>query len=587
MALFKNFSLSAWIKQFGRSCRRFPVSVLLLVFLTCFVLFLIHGGKVTDKWQFFYIFYPATGAVLGVSLQLLTEDFKRRSTAVLTQVLVHAAWLGISIYLGQFDRFSLPQFDAVTATVVTMVLSVFLLSFYRKGDDVPFWYFSLQTMVAIIAGLFVGGVLTLGLILFAQSLEWLFDVQVSDSVFGSIPTVCMLLLAPLLFMNLIPAGEEKRVREVQSYSGFFKGVVQYLFIPLLLLYMATLYIYAAKILFSWQLPVGWVSYLVTASMVGLVILLYLTYPLQHEQNNSFFKTVTRWLPLAMLPLLALMTVAIGRRLSDYGITVSRLYLAVFNLWCYVVCIGLLITRNKRIWWIPASFAAVLFLISVGPQSIPNITQRQLQSEARKAFAASGVKQLPLTGDQYEKWLDSVDTTVAASIDGKLDYLQRDFGYNSTSDLLAKDAITGNLTKQGSLHDGVSFSSGYSGYHNNDLINNVTIPQGYSRMYYVGFNLDKTTGTVMDNGDKVIIVISPSHLRGSADEATLPGGNPEYRFEVKVSQFVERDSERNTEGDVEPLIVDNGKELFMFNQFSFSVNQDKNILIGGEGILFTK
>ena len=92
---------------------------------------------------------------------------------------------------------------------------------------------------------------------------------------------------------------------------------------------------------------------------------------------------------------------------------------------------------------------------------------------------------------------------------------------------------------------------------------------------------------MDNGDKVIIVISPSHLRGSADEATLPGGNPEYRFEVKVSQFVERDSERNTEGDVEPLIVDNGKELFMFNQFSFSVNQDKNILIGGQGILFTK
>ncbi len=583
MALFKNFSLSAWIKQFGRSCRRFPVSVLLLVFLTCFVLFLIHGGKVTDKWQFFYIFYPATGAVLGVSLQLLTEDFKRRSTAVLTQVLVHAAWLGISIYLGQFDRFSLPQFDAVTATVVTMVLSVFLLSFYRKGDDVPFWNFSLQTMVAIIAGLVVGGVLTLGLILFAQSLEWLFGVHVSNSVFGSIPTVCMLLLAPLLFMNLIPAGEDKRVREVQSYSGFLKGVVQYLFIPLLLLYMATLYIYAAKILFSWQLPVGWVSYLVTACMVGLVILLYLTYPLHHEQNNSFFKTVTRLLPLAMLPLLALMTVAIGRRLSDYGITVSRLYLAVFNLWCYVVCIGLLITRNKRIWWIPASFAAVLFLISVGPQSIPNITQRQLQNEARKAFAASGIKQLPLTGDQYEKWLDSVEPKVAASIDAKLDYLQRDFGYNSTSDLLAKDAITGTHTKQAREGNDVFASSGY---FNEDLINDVTIPQGYSRMYYVSFNEDMTTGELMDNGDKVNIVISPSHVRG-ADEATLPGGNPEYRFEVKVSQFVERDRERNADGDVEPLIVDNGKELLMFNRFSFSVNQDKTIFLGGEGILFIK
>ena len=583
MALFKNFSLSVWIKQFWGSCRRFPVSVLLLVFLTCFVLFLIHGGKVTEKWQFFYIFYPATGAVLGISLQLLTEDFKRRLTAVLTQVLVHAAWLGISIYLGQFDRFSLPQFDAVTATVVTMVLSMFLLSFYRKGDDVPFWNFSLQTVVAIIAGVVVGGVLTLGLILFAQSLDWLFGVQVSENVFASIPTVCMLLLAPLLFMNLIPAGEDKRVYEVHSYSGFLKGVVQYLFIPLLLLYMVTLYVYAAKILFSWQLPVGWVSYLVTACMVGLVILLYLTYPLQHEQGNSFFKTLTRWLPLAMLPLLVLMTVAIGRRLSDYGITVSRLYLLVFNIWCYVVCIGLLITRNNRIWWIPASFAAVLFLISVGPQSIPNITQRQLQSEAHKAFAASGVKQLPLTGDQYDKWLGSVDPKVAASIDAKLDYLQSDFGYNSTSDLLAKDAITGTHAKQTSEGDEVIASSGY---YNEDLINDVTIPQGYSRMYYVSFNEDMTTGELTDNDDKVIIVISPSHVRG-ADVATLPEGNPEYRFEVKVNQFVERDRERNAEGGVEPLIVDNGKELLMFNRFSFSLNQDKTIFLGGEGILFTK
>ena len=119
-----------------------------------------------------------------------------------------------------------------------------------------------------------------------------------------------------------------------------------------------------------------------------------------------------------------------------------------------------------------------------------------------------------------------------------------------------------------------------------MINDVTIPQGYSRMYYVSFNEDLTTGELMDNGDMVNFVISPSHVRG-ADEATLPEGSPEYRFEVKVNQFVERDRERNTEGYVEPLIVDNGKELLMFNRFSFSVNQDKTIYLSGEGILFTK
>lgn len=583
MNRLKRFSFSEWLKQFGRSVRRFPVAVVLQVFLTCFLLFLIHGGKVSEKWQFFYIFYPATGALLAVSLQLLTEDFKRRWTAVLTQVLAHAAWLGISIYLAQFDRFSLPQFIAVSATVVTMALSVFLLSFYRKGDDVPFWNFSQQTVVAIIAGMVVGGVLTLGLILFAQSLNWLFGIPVSDNVFADIPTVCMVLLAPLLFMNLIPAGEEKRVCEVQPYSGFLKGVSQYLFIPLLLLYMVTLYIYATKILLSWQLPVGWVSYLVAACMLGLVVILYLTYPLQHEQGNTVFRKVTRWLPLVMIPLLALMSVAIGRRLSDYGITVSRLYLLVFNIWCYVVCIGLLIMRNKRIWWIPASFAVVLFLISVGPQSIPNITQRHLLGEAREAFAAAGIKQLPLSGDRYAKWLNSVDPKVAASIDAKLQYLQRDFGFASTRDLLAKDVVTGTFAEQNHPDDEVASSSVY---YNEDLIIDVSIPQGYSRMYYVNFNEDMTTGELKDNGDKVLIAISPSRVRG-ADVATPPGDNPEYRFEVKVSQFIERDKGRNAKGEVEPLITDNGNAVLMFNRFSLTFNSDKTIYLGGEGILFTK
>ena len=209
--MFKGFSLNVWIRQFTLSCRRFPVSLLLLTFLSVFLICINHGAKVSDKWQFFYIFYSATGALLGVSLQLLTEDFRSRIAAVITQLLLHAAWLGISLYLAQFDRFSLPQFIAVAATVVAIVLSVFLICFYRKGDDVPFWNFSIRVFEAIIAGLVIGGVLTLGLILFAQSLDWLFSVNVKDEVFADIPSVCMVLLAPLLSMNLIPGGEAKRI----------------------------------------------------------------------------------------------------------------------------------------------------------------------------------------------------------------------------------------------------------------------------------------------------------------------------------------------------------------------------------------
>lgn len=575
MHFFKKFSFAEWLKQVGGACRRFPVAVALLAFLSCFFIYLNHGGvnQVDMKWRFFIIFFPATGALLAVSLQLLTEDFKRRIVAIATQVVLLAAWLGVSLYLAQFDRFSMPQFVAVTATVVAMVLSVFLLCFYRKGDDVPFWNFSQRTFVAVVAGFMVGGILTLGLILFAQSLDWLFGIAVKDNVFADIPSVCMVFIAPLLAMSQIPEGEEKRDYHVMGFSGFIKGVAQYLFVPLLLLYLVTLYIYAAKILFSWQLPVGWVSYLVSASMLGMVILVFITYPVQHEQENSFFKALMRWLPLAMLPLLVLMSVAIGRRLSDYGITVSRLYVVVFNLWCYVVCIGLLLCRNKRIWWVPASFAVVLFLISVGPWSIPNATESRLLGEARQAFAASGVKQLPLTGTQYDEWLKTADSKVAKSIDAKLHYLQNNYGFDSTLGLLGKDAIVGTLDKmRGDSADGGSGSDLHYYNNKNSLLTSVGVPQGYSHME----NVEDVV--LLEQRDNLLVLDVVSR---AVDEVK------KYRFEVTVNQFAERDADRNHNMRVDPLILDNGNAALVVDYFSLSIHNDSVVYPSISGILFTK
>ena len=575
MNILKRFSLADWLKQVGGACRRFPVAVLLLVFLTGYLMYLIHrgGDPLDEKWNFFYIFYPATGALLAVSLQLLTEDFKHRSLAFLTQTLIHALWLGVSLYLTQFDRFSMQQMVGVSATVVVMVLSMFLLCFYRKDDDVPFWNFAQRLFVALVSGVMVGGVLTLGIILFIQSLDWLFGVEV-DSWFPYIPTVCMVLLAPLLAMSQIPQGETKRIHRVAPYLGFIRGVVQYLFIPLLLLYMTTLYVYAAKILFTWQLPVGWVCYLVSASMLGMVILIFITYPIQHEEGSSIFKALTRWLPLAMIPLLALMSVAIGRRLSDYGITVSRLYVVVFNLWCYAVCIGLLLCRNRRIWWVPASFAVLLFLTSVGPWSIPNVTENRLQGEVRDAFMASGVKQLPLNGVQYDKWLHSTDKAVAKSIDAKLAYLQLDYGYDSTLGLVTKDAVVGPFHRSTDEAAETPTASQALRYYNSsdNLMRNVLIPDGYARMSAIqGVEL------VEQRGNSLVLDVNA----WIGDEVTT------YRFETTLNQFVERDVERNHNRRVEPLLLDNGNAVLVVDHFSLTLHDRTVSYANISGILFTK
>ena len=569
MVSLKRFSLLALIERFGQSFKRFPLAMLFTLFLTCFLIFLSHGGAVDEKMKFFYIFYPATGALLAVSLSLLTEDFKNRLVAWGLQAVVHAMWLAVSIHLMQFDRFSMPQTIAVAATVFAIGLSIFLICFYRRNQDVPFWNFSIRTLVSLIIAGAIGGVLTLGLFALIESLKMLFGLSINYQIYLDIASVCMVALAPALFMNLIPQGENKFMTVVPEFSGFAKGVVQYLFLPLLGLYMITLYAYAIMILYQWSLPVGGVSYLVSGSMVLMVLLIYVTYPIQHLEGNKLFKRVTRWLPVIMLPMLALMTVAIGRRLADYGITVSRLYLLVFNVWCYAVCLWLIFTRNKRIWLIPASFAAILFLISVGPQSIANVTERQLKKEALTAFSASGIKQFPLTGEQYEQWLKQTNPAVARSIDSKLHYLYTDYGYRSISNLVDKDAITGrfsSLDEQGAIIEVNTMT-----YANNDLILDTPVPQGYSSMMMVYCGDENI---VKIDGDKVLFSVND-------------GKKVEHLFELNVKQLAAMDRDKNPDGVDGPLVVDNGEALLVVDDFHVTVYSTGSNYFGISGILFTK
>ena len=567
----KKFSLSKLVERFGQSFRRFPLAMLFTLFLACFLIFLNHDGKVGDQLFFFLIFYAATGALLAVAISLLTEDFKRKWLAAVVQVVVHAVWLAVSLYLSKFEHFSIPQMISVSATVVAIGLAVFIICFYRRSLEVPFWNFSIRTLAGLTASVAICGILTLGLFALVESLKLLFGFHISDKIFGDIASVCMVMLAPGLFMNLIPSGDNKYLYNVQDFSRFSKGVVQYLFLPLLGLYMITLYAYGIKILCQWSLPVGGVSYLVTGSVILMVLLIYITYPIQHLEGNTLFKRVTRLLPVAMFPLLALMTVAIGRRLSDYGVTVSRLYLLVFNVWCYAVCLWLIITRNKRIWLIPASFALILFLISVGPQSICNITLKQLKGEARQAFSASGFNQFPLTSGQYEKWQKSVDAAKAGSIDDKLDYLKSIYGDESLSDVIADDVLIGRYSAD---TDTASQKIDDKSYGNDNLIDGIPVIPGYRKMAWID---DK--GCEYEQQEKQAILILRENASGKV-----------YRVPVGYDELEALDDDSETVSPKNQFPSVDGNAVFVINGFDYVVSYDgsrKLITLAYSGLLFTK
>ena len=191
----------------------------------------------------------------------------------------------------------------------------------------------------------------------------------------------------------------------------------------------------------------------------------------------------------------------------------------------------------------------------------------MKNEVRNAFTASGLTQFPLSGDQYEKWLASVDSKTAAAIDSKLDYLQDFYRYGSIEDLIGKDAVVGRVD------DTVDDLAGsYEHYSNWNMISRANVPDGYRQMTWVGNERDESTTIA---GDKITVVIETED-------------GVERSFELSVKALIALDEEKWKDQKPDPLILDNGEALFFVNRYSLSINPDKTVdFLNIEGLLLTR
>ena len=96
-------------------------------------------------------------------------------------------------------------------------------------------------------------------------MEQLFGASIDAKCYLCTGVVCCVTLPLLMFLGLLPQGEEKHDRLPRS-NAFLNGIIRYLFLPLAGGYLLVLYVYAARILIRWELPNGWVSWLVVALM---------------------------------------------------------------------------------------------------------------------------------------------------------------------------------------------------------------------------------------------------------------------------------------------------------------------------------
>mgnify|MGYP003440358342 CR=1 FL=1 len=478
----------AIVKAFQVCAKRFPVSAIYILVLSIFLIFNIFDEFDTIKESIIatVIYYLSVGFVLSLTIHLWQEEGQKRRILLIVNTVAHLILLADAIYIYNILEGSNCYYYEIgvahVAVIFSLVLSLFFLSFFKEKDDIALWNFAMRLVVNAVVCYLIGQIMWGGLSLLLVSFNSLFGIDIDNKWYMVIGVLSGLLLSSWLFLGRIPFGKDKHDHTPVD-SGFLNAVMRFLFLPLVGLYIIVLYIYAIQIIIKWELPNGWVSGLVVASMVGLIVIELGLYPVRKSQGRKADNFISQYLPVVILPLLVLMTVGIARRFSDYGITPNRLYLLTLNLWFYFVCITLFLTKARRINWIANTFAVIFLLTSVGPTNYFSITRKYMDNYIAKVLVG---EKLPFNEAQYKDFITAIPEKDAIMLNERLIYLEDTYGQQYTNKYVhnARCRSYQHLLKQEETTDYTEDTEDNGYIHKGIGKYAIDIPTGYNRMVNV-------------------------------------------------------------------------------------------------------
>lgn len=488
------------LEEIKRSCQelvnRFPAALVFLSLLTLWMILHVWDKvytyseylkpepgvwfKLTDIQDGTIFYYLSIATVLSIVLKFWGEEVSNQRAVRIANVLSHLFLIADACFLWfrPEGSFYTELLLAHGAFITALIIAGIFLPFFRERDDLSSWNLTLRmTAFAFICPISCG-IVAGGLSLLLHSFDWLFGIKINDHWYGTLTAILMLTVAGGMWMSRLPKGEEKFFRTALT-SKFLTGLVRYLFLPLVLGYLVVLYVYGAKILLAMELPKGGVCLLVIVLMIGCLSIEFLLYPLQRKaeieggKSHIFERWLVRWLPIIILPLLVLMSVAIGRRISDYGITVDRLYVLTLNLWFYAVCIGLYLSSARRIHWVTLSFGALFLLTSALPVNFCSITLQTIEKRIEDFLSSHDRPALPMTEDSYTAYMENLTSEEAESLREDLQYIRSLYDTKTIARFVDKKV---NLWRSFTAKEDVvsSDSSDYI-YEQSGF---MTVPEGY-------------------------------------------------------------------------------------------------------------
>ena len=551
---FSKISFSQIGKKLQTAIKRFPLTIAGLLTLAGFLYAQIH----IDKYDYFDVriwYFLPLSILASLAFYLFAEN---RISCILKKIL-NALIIGLLAWFTFTLQKPIVEAEIIRSVMlgVSFALAIFFAPYITGKNQLKFWDYLQETFFQLVMAFFFGAVFMAGLSLALVSLDQLFGMNIPDKYYGYLATTCFAVFSPLYFLSSVSKENHNEEMTEIDFPRFLKILGLYILLPILGIYLVILYGYLGKIIVTWQLPNGWVSWLVSVLGIAGYLTMFILHPLYLKNENKVVKIFARYFPLILLPLLTLMFVGIIRRFSDYGITINRLLVLILNLWLFGISVYLFITKSKHTKWIFISFATVTFLCAVGPWSVMKITKNAMTSELKTLLAetrwnssekmdTSNLKLLTLKRKKQERLQDIIK------------YLSRNYGEDVIRPFYEK--TLGNKSTEYNFIKALGVNKEfredeYFSYYSQEKNTTFEI-KGYNLFIRLSRISSKNECEINDTLSAQIL----------EDKLIISNKNNEQKIEISLENIIQKtiEKERNMNDNKELVVDENNYKLIVFN-----------------------
>jgi hypothetical protein len=352
--------------------RRFPLV------LTCGVISAVAGSLMIDAGDredlYLRILYASSlGLPLFVGLELLAQRHGWQRVGKLVALAAGVAFLVLLYVLrpGWSDSVALTRYFQFWLGLHLFVAGGPYLGVEEKNG---FWQYNMTLFLRfLLAGVFAA-VLYFGLSIALLAVENLFGLDVDGDWYGRLWFTLAFVFHPWVFLGGVP--EDLPALEARTtYPHGLKVFAQYVLAPIVALYLVILTLYLGKILFTQEWPSGWIGWLVSSVAAAGILSLLLLHPVEEKEEDRWVQTYARGFYVALIPSIAMLLMAIWKRIEQYGVTERRYLLVALSLWLTGIAVFFILRRRGSIKVIPASLGMLTFLTIAGPWGAYAVSER--------------------------------------------------------------------------------------------------------------------------------------------------------------------------------------------------------------------